>query len=319
LGIRSRQGTGGRRRQHLQDPQRHGLTRDGDGGPAALAAVLTADGDRVMPEPVFQLRLPFAPWMDAMANRLPGLQPVAPGEWLLRDDAFSGQMAERDHQIAINLSRVRCSRPAGDPEILAAERELLTCVLEHLRHDPAYTQTASGIARPDGVTIAPDGDPVVTASRLVQEDLLILRPEIDGHMFASALVTFPASWTLSEKIGRPLAAIHGTVERYTEALAARVENVLQHLRPEAPLWRANYLLYNNPALYQPRRESERRPFDASGPIFVRVERQTLLRLPVTGAVVFSIHTSVVPRSALTPDQRDALFSPANAGVLGGRG
>nr|MCU0911011.1 DUF3445 domain-containing protein [Paracoccaceae bacterium] len=43
---------------------------------------------------------------------------------------------------------------------------------------------------------------------------------------------------------------------------------------------------------------------------MRCERQCLVRLPVTGAVVFSIHTYVVEAAGLPPEARAAL--PAGA-------
>ena len=51
---------------------------------------------------ICQSYLGVAPWMDPLAARLPGLQPVQPGEWLQRDDAFDGQRDEalqHQHQM----------------------------------------------------------------------------------------------------------------------------------------------------------------------------------------------------------------------------
>ena len=54
---------------------------------------------------ICQSYLGVAPWMDPLAARLPGLQPVQPGEWLQRDDAFDGQMSYRDELLR---ERRRC-------------------------------------------------------------------------------------------------------------------------------------------------------------------------------------------------------------------
>ena len=40
--------------------------------------------------------------------------------------------------------------------------------------------------------------------------------------------------------------------------------------------------------------------------YIRSERQCLVRLPKTGAVVFSIHTRVIHESSLTNEQAHAL-------------
>ena len=55
--------------------------------------------------------------------------------------------------------------------------------------------------------------------------------------------------------------------------------------------------YADPDLHQPRSASDRRPEPGRDlPGYLRSERQAVLRLPKTRAVVFSIHTFVVART-----------------------
>jgi dimethylamine monooxygenase subunit A len=258
-----------------------------------------------MPSAICQSSLPVAPWMDAMASRLPGLQPVASGDWLRRDDAFAGQMAHRDRLLADQRAATLIA-PGGTED---AQSRLLAAVIDALRTDPAYRITPTAITRPDGAVIAlDDASPLLVAAGLVQEDLLLLdRPDgAPEHILIAGAACFPASWTLAEKIGRPMSAIHTPVDRYDAGIAARVERVMQALRPGEPVWRANVLCYNDPDLHQPRHEFQNRPFNRDLPVWVRVERQTLLRLAPAGPVVFTIHTYLVPLDALTPEQRDTL-------------
>ena len=56
------------------------------------------------------------------------------------------------------------------------------------------------------------------------------------------------------------------------------------------MWRFNLLEYSDPTLYQPYRLS---PDQAAS--YIRSERQTFLKLPETGAVVFGIHTFVLKK------------------------
>jgi hypothetical protein len=149
--------------------------------------------------------------------------------------------------------------------------------------------------------------PLLTLGRLVQEDLCLLEARGAEHVLTGAVLCFPASWTLSQKIGRPLAGIHVPVAGYAGDLARRVQRLFDAIRPEQPLMRFNALLYADPTLHQPRREEEVRTRPpASEKVFLRSERQCLLRLPVTGAVLFSIHTFVVRVADLTADQREGL-------------
>jgi hypothetical protein len=254
-------------------------------------------------------RLPEARWMDPRLARLPGMLPVPPGDWLRVDEAFAGQMALRDRLIAERRAEVVALLPGAR----AAADELLDRVLAEIAGMAGYRVGADAVTRPDGVVVPVDrADPMGTAGRLVQCDLCLLEkpPGADQHGLTGAVLCFPASWTLAEKIGRPLTRIHAPVHDYDAGIAARVQRLFDALRPDAPLMRMNALAYSDPALFQPRREYEER--NATGPRpYVRSERQCLVRLPVTGAVVFSIHTYVLRRDRLPPDARaafDALFA-----------
>ncbi|RYI01775.1 MAG: DUF3445 domain-containing protein, partial [Acetobacteraceae bacterium] len=120
-----------------------------------------------------------------------------------------------------------------------------------------------------------------------------------------AILCFPASWTLAQKIGRPMTGIHQPVEIYDEALATRVHRLLSAIRPEQPLWRMNFFTYDDYMLHHPRVEGDWRR-QPTGKSYVRCERQTLLRLPQTGAVLFAIHTIVVDANQISPDDYAAL-------------
>ncbi len=251
---------------------------------------------------ICQRVLPIKPWMAAKTRRLPGIQPVPAGEWLLRDDAFAAQMAYRDHLVSTRRDAV--FRAA--PDSMAAQQELLETVLGAL--DDGYEKGAA-ITRPDGVRVPLEGPPLLSAARLVQEDLLIMDMAGEPRLTAAALC-FPASWTLEEKFGAGLRAIHGYVEEYTEDMAARVRRMFEAIRPEQPLWRANFLRYADADLHQPRKVGADKPAPEAGG-FVRVERQTLLKLPRSGAVVFGIHTYVIRWDRLSPGEQ-AAFIEASA-------
>jgi len=253
--------------------------------------------------PILQSHLPFAPWMDPRTHRLPGVLPVAGDDWLRVDDAFGPQMAERDRLIATVPDVVHGIFPAAHD----AAAELFARVIDHLRATPGYLVADDCVTRPDGVTVPLDGPPLLTLGRLVQEDLCLMQRHADESVLTGAILCFPASWSLAEKLGRPLTGIHAPVTPYTDDIARRVQRMFDAIRVDQPLWRANALVYVDPALHQPRRESDPRT-DRRGGTFLRSERQGFLRLPVSRAVVFSIHTYVVRLGDLTPDQHAAMGS-----------
>ncbi len=254
-------------------------------------------------EDVLNRSLPVAAWMAPHTLRLPGTVPIAPEDWLVRDEVFAARMAARDRLIAERAEVVHECLPGAEP----AARELLSVVLERLRADAGYRVAADRVVRPDGVAVPLDGPPLLVAGRLVEEDLVILeRPEGAGeHVLTGAILCFPSSWTLAQKIGRPLMAIHAPVARYDPAIGRRVQRLFDGLRPEVPLMRANVLPYDHGRLHNPRPEFEQhRP---EGPArYLRAERQVLLRLPVSRAVVFSIHTFLIAPGGLPVEQRSRL-------------
>ncbi len=77
------------------------------------------------------------------------------------------------------------------------------------------------------------------------------------------------------------------------------------IRPEQALWRMNFHIYESPALFHPRCEAARHPKAREG-AYMRAERQCLLRLPRTQAVLFSLHTYQVALNALAPSDLAAL-------------
>jgi hypothetical protein len=109
-------------------------------------------------------------------------------------------------------------------------------------------------------------------------------------------VCFPSRWSLADKIGRDLGAIHGPVPGYGTALGRPVDGFFDRLRAERPMWRLNWTLLDTPELSLPDGDSRRAPAppgdDIGAHLWFRVERQTLRRLERTGAVVFTIRTYV---------------------------
>ncbi|MFD1509372.1 heme-dependent oxidative N-demethylase family protein [Lacimonas salitolerans] len=238
---------------------------------------------------ILQSHIPY----DVSPKALPGMAPMAPDDWIWVDDAFGPQMVERarlltdrrDDVLALDDS----ARPAAD--------ELLETIMEHLDAHPDYTVCGAQVIRPDGVTVAVDRrDPMGTLGILVQQDLCILQKQGDEHVLTGAVLCFPSYWTLSEKIMRPMVRIHLPVDMYDDNIARRVQRLFDGIKPGRPMWRFNAHLYDDPTLFTPRREADRYP-RAHNPegAYLRSERQTLWRLPETGAVIFGIHTFMVRR------------------------
>lgn len=234
---------------------------------------------------ILQTSIPY----DALSShRLPGIGPIGDEGWLHLDEAFAEQMAYRDEL----LSRKRDKVVALDEQARPAALELLDEVLKQV-----YPGQADQVQRRDGVAVSIDrDDPLGTLGRIVQEDFCILQKTGDEHVLTGAVLCFPASWTLSEKFMRPLIGIHETVDSYDAPLAKRVQRLFDGVKPGRPMWRFNALWYADPDLHQPRSVHDRRDVPAPELAnYFRSERQCILRLPQSNAVVFSIHTYILAR------------------------
>ncbi|MGR3502887.1 heme-dependent oxidative N-demethylase family protein [Pseudaestuariivita sp.] len=234
--------------------------------------------------PILQHALPYV--LDS-TRRLPGIAPTE--HWLIQDEAYAAQMAERARLIAELPEEVLALTPEGQP----AAEELLRLVVDEAQGWDGFEVRDGAVRCPDGRAVAIDfAQPLETLAQLVQEDLCLLAPAGGGSVLTGAVLCFPASWRLSEKIGRPLPEIHAPVPEYDDGLARRVQRLFDAIRVGQVLMRHNLLWYARPELYQPR--SEITPRKEAGPgEYLRSERQTLRRLPRTGAVVFAIHTYVL--------------------------
>lgn len=251
------------------------------------------------------MELTYAPMTPFMVERVPGMAPIALDEWLHRDEAFAPQMSYRETLVSDHPDLVLKG------EGCAGSDELLSLVLDLLRAEDGFDVGEGAVTRPDGGVVAIDrARPFATLARLGQEDMLILSKPDGGaeHVLIGGALLFPSRWSFEEKMNRPLIGIHDRVPAYDDDLARRVQRLFDMLRPGRPLVRANWLVHPEPELHQPKTyESYKKPHVATGRFWLRVERQSLLRLPVSGNAVFAIKTFVTPIEALAEEERLGLL------------
>jgi len=241
------------------------------------------------------------PWL-AMGTR--GLELA---EWLLADEHRERDLARKAALLAERHDEVFAALAAAGVD--AASAEVLALVV-----------AATGAAPDEAL------HPLDAAGRLVQEDLCLLG-ERDGrfHLVAASLC-FPSYWRLADKLGRHMVDVHGPVAHYRDALAAKVDRFLTRLHPDRPVWRRNWSIHDDPAYFLPA-PTPTRSVDPPDGLWLRSERQALRRLPLTGAVLFTIRTQQVPLAVLgeRPDIARRMaesisgWSPQLAAYKGGHG
>ena len=108
---------------------------------------------------ICQNELPILPWADPRTARLPGLNPVEPGQWLQIDDVYSAQMAHRLFLMREHGARVH---KLSDGARAAAE-ELLEDVLTEISDKEGFEVQANVVRCPDGRLVLLDrSQPLLT-------------------------------------------------------------------------------------------------------------------------------------------------------------
>ncbi|WP_085308276.1 heme-dependent oxidative N-demethylase family protein [Planktotalea arctica] len=237
---------------------------------------------------IFQNNLP-----DDMTQErtLPGVQPLDIADWLHVDDAYGAQMAERMRLMECRLDDV-CAQCDDACEPV---REALALIVKQLGTMNGFQRSGDHMLCPDGRRVSLIGDPLCVIGALIQEDVCILQKPVgaEEHSLSAAILCFPANWTLAEKFAHPMGRIHQPVDSYDSNMQLRVQRLCDGLQVGRPLWRFNHG-HAGPELFAPRAERDFDEGEASAVRnFLRAERQSLIRLPQSGAILFSIHTYIV--------------------------
>ena len=247
---------------------------------------------------------PDATWL-RMATRQLGARP-----WLVVDELREVELALKNRLLAERPEEVFDAEPGTGP----AGEEVLGLIIEAGR--ALGLDMTVDVDRDDHPEGPDDRHPLDRAGRSVQEDLCLLRPGPDGWVLAGASLCFPSRWRLADKMGRTLTAVHGPVEGYRPVLADRVDTMLDRLaggRADRIVWRRNWFVHPDPALFQPDRPPGGEPIVGSeqclDELHLRSERQTLRSLPATGWILFTIRIQQAPlRAFLAGSERRDRFA-----------
>lgn len=231
---------------------------------------------------------PYQPYLDTAPApfrwRL-GLRPLDLVDWIQIDDHFDADV--RTKQLVSERFPSTVFRVLDGADVSAASAETHRLVAGHLKSLDA--QRFAHLPDSPGLL-----HPLEAAGRLVQEDLILL-VERNGHLVCGGgSVCFPNRWHLADKVGLTMAQIHAPVHQLNDQLEHPIDRTMSRLTPDRAFWRLGYGLLDTDALYQavdgtsqPITES----VDPSG-YYLRVERETLRRLPVSGSILFTIRTYI---------------------------
>ncbi|TVY59599.1 hypothetical protein LSUE1_G010083 [Lachnellula suecica] len=302
----------------------------------------TLDFSKVQPLPEFKPEdtspYPYRPWTAGKYNMTMGLRKMPADEWLIIDSLYKEEQVLRRHLLKTNRQGVMQCLPTAEK----ACEEALECIVNFLieRYPSQFKLLTNrpgfiynGItARNFKITKPYEQHPLEVAAQLVMEDINLLlqgagNDQLDYCLCASFSMA-PAGWYLQERIGWPIWRIHGPVPLWEEKLRKAMQKYAPvkcklfrqtdrtrfflGLKIESPVQRNNYFIQMDKTMFQ------QEPFPAASlhqlqveDVHIRHERQTLRRLPRSGAVMFMVRTYLTPLTILKEEKQN-LFALRNA-------
>ena len=219
-----------------------------------------------------------------------GLMPLDLARWIEPDDDWGRYVGEKRRLLEAHRDEIFVAEDGTEE----AQQEAYDLLRAHLaeRHPGLSDDTADCNA-----------PPLLRGGLLVQDDLVIMRRKEDGWHLVAGFVAFPSSWSLQEKFGRPMQAIHADVPGFGEGTrnAALITRIFDNLQVSQPVERLNWSVNITDDLFLPVSKHRRPPSADTFTLaerFARVERQTLRKLPKSGDILFTIRVYVDPIAAI---------------------
>jgi hypothetical protein len=229
-----------------------------------------------------------------------GLRSLDVTEWFEFDDQRSAQLVDKLELMATKRHDVLAMHAAGVEPALELWDLALDNLEEHHRSRFLVSTNLRGQRTvfdhevKQSVSLVDFLNPLEGLGRLLQEDICILSRKDNGWVLVGAVLCAPSRWKLTEKMGQNVMGIHQPVPHYEQSIGDAVDFTMDRMTPDRPVFRFNWTLVDDEALYQPEVVT-RSHFDddsIANEVFFRVERQTLRRLPRTDAIVFTIRSYV---------------------------
>ncbi len=260
----------------------------------------------------------YRPYRWAATDFQLGLRRIHPETWIL----IGPEHAEMMRQKCARLDSYGSFYYGSQPDSLPAQRELRDRVTKHLvaDHPRSFEQSGSVISSlVTGQKLDLNDDtaePLLQLSYLIEEDFMLLDVIAGAPRITAASNAYSTSGRLVASVGHDVAWAHELVPRLTDKLGVRINQVICSIHATSPCERFNWQLTPMATVFFPHDDPHAAnasamhavvdtlrhdPSRAGDLLWIRVERQTLSRLPDSNAVAFSLHTYSDPLACLQSD------------------
>lgn len=260
--------------------------------------------------------LPYFPFGHQFNDKM-GTYPLPESDRLVEVDGHYGNEIALKRQLLTKLPNYYYQALPGHE---TAQWEVVEVVLQNLVrfHPSQFTLRQAGdrwhwhnhlSSEETTFTFGDSGtlphQPLDWVGRQVQEDLTILAGAdsyADTVPLVAGQLCFGNGWCLDEKMGLPFWQIHASIVPIVEPMIRAAQKLMERLPVGRAVWRVNWSVKvsnqldmtsrHTPALDQllADRLPHLTPDTIGDNLYIRIERQTLTRLPRSGAILFGIHT-----------------------------
>lgn len=282
------------------------------------------------------------PFKDSEYKLTMDIRRLDPQDWLLIKDTYLERIEEKtriitnSHPDYPGEKNLRKSKVFSSPEGTPAVREFYNIVVNYMceKYPMCFTKKDdkiwNSITRefiPATLSNVEEPEPLLVAlARTIEEDFIVLLPDATmkdepygtEYFFKAGVFGFAAGFNPAEKFDRPLTCIHGPIPGYELKLKTSMNRFFDRLRPEDFVTRSNFSIQAHKKFcvddankgYHFSQEELGKPIpyedlDFNNQVHYRSERQVLIKLPKTGATVFTIRTYLHPLSRFKEDPEAA--------------
>ncbi|KAG7665981.1 uncharacterized protein J8A68_000411 [[Candida] subhashii] len=267
------------------------------------------------------------PFKDAIYKLTMGIRTIDISDWLLIEPTYLKSIS---HKVRIINNKhedypadkdLRNSTLFVTPEAADAIREFYDMVMTYLvTKYPMYFKVKDGeywnlITEKKYPVNSEDVEDVVKLEEYlaenIEEDFIILLKDdqstVDEYYFKAGVFAFAAGFNPQDRFNKPLSFIHHPVPSYESKLKLSMNRYFQRMTPGQFITRSNFSVQTHGKYYVDdsnkghnlpegfvQTELPYEELDFENQVHYRSERQTLTKLPKSGAVVFTIRTYLMP-------------------------
>ncbi|KAJ5561757.1 hypothetical protein N7535_003782 [Penicillium sp. DV-2018c] len=262
-------------------------------------------------------------------NLTMAIENLDPSEFLPIDKLYKDRIAVRKtlvqqhHDVVIGVNHNET--PQQDPRVRPAVSELYTYLLKTYlpaRYPTMFSLNADGTMFHNLVTdeywpttVSPTTKTtraLEIIAQTVEDDFLILLPEVESedgevpkYVLQAYATCFPSGFNSRKKLGLRLVDIHKPVPSYKEKMELSMDRFFSRLEVGKYVKRINWSVTIDAGLFAAfggthamENGKKEDPIEAGkldvDKTVLRCERQTLHRMPVSKAIVFTVHTYRYP-------------------------